>query len=613
MPVIKRNVSAPSQFAGRASSPTMRISGATAKAQQDVINAEFDVARMAVNVGTAVASGFKAGSSGQTTEDLASIAQSGKMADGSDVKDAGDFNLGKFGEEVVGSLGGVKGLMEGGIERQNVAANIVNNYQKGVQIGNAHAKQQGEIAITNGSTAAENSYNADAAAGNYDGIVERAYNAQVSSLRKVMDDPNTTPLVKQNISQFLSNGQAMAAFRSKYETKAVNAVAKKNADKDNADMNAAVKRGDTELVNDLIATQQSVVRTPEQIEVLQKDALYNNRKNNILGSTSRAQTEIAMDAVKADDSLTNVEKKYFSNLSRQQNNDIKANMLESLAKKRDDIGFEELCQRQLELGNFKSPKEMNNFIKNQKQGVFKPMDKNVIGEFNVALETAQTSEDFEDTINQIAIYKDTHMLSEYDKIQIDNTMAKAKQHLKLKQTEIGTEMEQFMSQVIDVDNEDLREEYGIPEIDESEIKVYKEDAFLWWDKEVKGSTAKRERVFATGLASLKAETQLIANNQEEQKAKDHFTNGYAELIKERNTPMYQREFQQIYSPNLSPQKRSFGTPKQVKELDVAGVKSDLKKVSKIKTAKDLREKRKIEKAKLDTEITTINPLTGRSF
>ena len=283
---ISRNTQAPAEFAGRAASPTMRFSGATLNAEKQAIAAEGEVTKLAFNAGTSIASGLAAGFSGQTTEDLGAIAAQGK-----DATDAAGFNMDKFTQETISSLGGVGGLMEG-VEKQNVAINMVDNYQKGVAIGEAHVKQQSEMVVMTASTTAEANFREDMAKGKYDGAVNRSWQSHQDALTKAMNDPNTTPAVRSKIQAYMSSDIAKAKFDNQYVAKEANAIAQRTAKNANAIMSVAVKNGNMDKVNELVLTQgKEVFRTPEQVEALQHQATYNNLELNAV-DTNKTPNEL---------------------------------------------------------------------------------------------------------------------------------------------------------------------------------------------------------------------------------------------------------------------------------------------------------------------------------
>ena len=65
--------------------------------------------------------------------------------------------------------------------------------------------------------------------------------------------------------------------------------------------------------------------------------------------------------------------------------------------------------------------------------------------------------------------------------------------------------------------------------------------------------------------------------------------------------MWNREFEKIYTASSQKGTRSFGSPKQVRQLNINDVRSDLKGGFKIKTETELRESKEAERNKKKEE------------
>jgi len=74
----------------------------------------------------------------------------------------------------------------------------VDDYNKGVQIGNATVQLQAQASITDAKRNAEEQFNNDMISGNYIGAMSRAKNAMGSVFEKYLSDGNVAPAVKDN-------------------------------------------------------------------------------------------------------------------------------------------------------------------------------------------------------------------------------------------------------------------------------------------------------------------------------------------------------------------------------------------------------------------------------
>jgi hypothetical protein len=224
--IIKRNVSAPAQFVGQAAGPTIRYNQGTLQAQQGMFEAEMGLTKTLVNTGTAVGAGLAAGFAGATTQDLGQMSVTG--GDAPNVDKAG-FDVGKFSEQFVDTLGGKDAIMKGSAEHGNVFANAVNSYQKGVQIGETYANQQFQGFQIRAKDAANVEFQKAVKDGDYSNASTRAVKVYEQEMIKFRDADTTTSYVQNKISSGLQTGLVQAELNSSYMPKATNAVANKNA------------------------------------------------------------------------------------------------------------------------------------------------------------------------------------------------------------------------------------------------------------------------------------------------------------------------------------------------------------------------------------------------
>jgi len=596
---ISRNTQAPAEFAGRAASPTMRFSGATLNAEKQAIAAEGEVTKLAFNAGTSIASGLAAGFSGQTTEDLASIATGGQMADGSDVKDVNDFQVGKFMNETISSLGGVGGLMEG-VEKQNVAINMVDNYQKGVAIGEAHVKQQSEMVVMTASTTAEANFREDMAKGKYDGAVNRSWQSHQDALTKAMNDPNTTPAVRSKIQAYMSSDIAKAKFDNQYVAKEANAIAKRTAKNAEATMGVAVKNGDTVRVNELKMSQKKeIFRTPQQEDDLDKQAKHNNNMNRINSSTSRILIDEEIDRIKEDPSLTSTEKTYFNGLATTAKNKVKAESLESLAGMRNESYFETQAQIELAKGNFDSPKQMQTFINNNKYGTGTKASPQQIYDVQGLFSGVKTQSEFDDAYNKAIVLKEGGNLDPAGKKQLNSVISEGTTYFEALKGAAGSRLDDYMTSLMAESSTGAREEAGIPELDDP-FEVTKE--VDWWlDKDMELNSMTRKSEFDYSVGKLKHETMRMASEEGEIKAQTHFNDKYSKLVKNANMPIWNRQFEQIYTASSQRGTRSFGSPKRILRAKKSSTDIKLGNINEYTTESELRESKEAERNKRKEE------------
>lgn len=356
---ISRSTQVPATFAGRAASPTMRLSGASLSMDQQAIQAEGEVTKLAFNTGTAVASGLAAGFSGQTTEDLGSIAAQGK-----DARDVNNFEVGKFMEQTVTSLGGVGGLLDG-VEKQNVAANMVTDYQKGVKIGEAHVKQQSEDYITIAIATADANFKQDMARGNYTGAVDRAWKSHQDSLTQKMNDPNTTPAVRTKIQAYINNPLAKAKFDSKYIAKEANAIAQRTAKKAEGQANALIDAGNVAglemTMKSQMANGERMYTEEEYDNNIHKAKLKSFELNALDPSKTPKELSDFQKEVKNRSDLSNAEKSRIIQQAETQSGRNKEIKIRELKQNINNKDIDSFLKTAKEEGVFDTTKEMNDF------------------------------------------------------------------------------------------------------------------------------------------------------------------------------------------------------------------------------------------------------------
>jgi hypothetical protein len=256
---------APKVAAGRARGGSLRLSPSTLRAQQEDVAADFDLMKTGLNIGVAAVAGLNAGMSGQTTEDTASIALSGKMADGSDIKDITGFELGKFGQEAIATLGGVKGMVGGDIGKMNVAGNMVANYQKGVKVGNDYANQQSEQVIAIAQSKGELARQQALDAKDYANADALGWQAQKDAISEAANDPTMTPLVQERINAYVNNPMSEEAYLANNSLNTYNAMRGDVTSNIMSQVKASATNGDTlGVVAGLTNAVESGYITPEK-------------------------------------------------------------------------------------------------------------------------------------------------------------------------------------------------------------------------------------------------------------------------------------------------------------------------------------------------------------
>jgi len=220
---IKRNQSAPRSYAGEASGGFERNTNLIMSAQRKSKELDDDFTKIVGNVGIAVGAGLYAGFSGQTSEDTGAIASGGVNA-----KDAGGFDFGKFAKETHNALGGTKQLLTP-TEKQNVGQNLLSSYERGVDVGNAYAKNYGRMVSSEAKASAEASFVKSMKSGDFKGASARAWDAYSSTMAKYADDEKTPKLVANNINDTMGDQLTKSVFMNEYMTKEVNGIAERNA------------------------------------------------------------------------------------------------------------------------------------------------------------------------------------------------------------------------------------------------------------------------------------------------------------------------------------------------------------------------------------------------
>jgi hypothetical protein len=587
----------------------MRVPGATLQKQQENTGAEFELAKSVLNVGTAVAAGLNAGMSGQTTADTGELAAQG-LETGS-AQDAGGFDLSKFTEEAVDTLGGVQGMLRGDVASQNVAGNIVNNYQKGVQIGNAHAKQQGQAVITEGEAAAEMSSSSDIASQNYKGLADRAYSAQTDSLNKALNDPNTTPAVKANIQNYLQSELARATFYKKYAVKEANAIAKKTADVAQVKLNTLIETGNQELVNSFLEENNGVTNSwsPEQLEVINNKVIENNHKNRLASSQTLTDLKENSAEVLSDENLTPMK------ATKAKQSAITTETKDTLSRSADDAGFENKVTAALEDGIFRNKKEAQAFINNNKYSNGPDINRDTFRDMSNGLVNAKD----QDTALAIENQMEQAMAGAKpaEKAYMEKELREAKKSREHRSNADVRKLDTYISSI--------NGRYGIDDEymeDRDNVLVTTPDA--WYNPfdgdELERETDDRLVTRNKALDELLRQSNELAGQNELNKAIELYDEGVQAIQLEYNGPIVLNEWQKLYVPELTESRELYGTPGQVKEAqkfktrNLLNLHSLVLKKRAAEKAAELEERREqAERDAFRSSFKMTNPVTGRPF